>query len=361
MRRERAYIIAEAGVNHNGSLRLAKRLVDVAKYAGADAVKFQSFHAEEIATANVPKANYQSKNLSGGCGQLEMLKKLELSVAKQRALFFYCRKKKIEFLSTPFDLKSLAFLIKLGVKRLKISSGELTNGPLLLAAARSGLPLILSTGMSDLAEIRDALDVIAFGYLRTGNARPPHSLKMRRLARTTCAKLKLAKNVTLLQCTSEYPTPMEDINLRAMDALREKFGVSAGLSDHSTGIAVPIAAAARGARIIEKHFTLDRNSPGPDHQASLEPDELKLMVKAIREIERALGDGHKRPARSESKNMAVVRRSIVAARTIAAGEEFSELNLTVKRAGKGISPMLIWSFYGKRASRCFSKDERVTL
>lgn len=356
----RTCIIAEAGVNHNGSLEMAGRLIDAAVEAGVDAVKFQTFRAENIISSSAPKADYQKKTTDAEESQLEMVKKLELDESGHAQLIACCRKRSVEFLSTPFDLESLDLLVnKFDLNRLKISSGDITNAPLLLKAARSGKPVILSTGMSTLGEIETALAVLAYGYTQA-DVNP--SLKACHEAyRSKSGRKTLEKKVTLLHCTTEYPAPFEDVNLRAMDTLREAFGLPVGYSDHTPGIAVTIAAAARGAVIIEKHFTLDRNLPGPDHKASLEPSELKLMVRSIRQVEAALGSPVKFPAESEIKNIPMARKSIVASREIKKGDLFTEDNITVKRPAHGISPVYYWQLLGKTAEKDYKKDEMVSI
>ncbi len=360
MRPSKTLIIAEAGVNHNGSLKLAKRLVDAAKKAGADIVKFQSFRTDEIVTRVTPKARYQETDHGSSSRQFEMLRKLELSPAAFGELAGYCKRKRIEFLATPFDPVSLHFLKGIGMKRIKISSGELTNGPLLLAAARTRLPVILATGMSDLSDVREALAVLAFGYLNPVAASPT-SPGLKKIIRTGKAQKILQRKVTLLHCTTEYPAPFEEVNLKAMDMLRNEFGCAVGLSDHTPGIAISLGAAARGAAVVEKHFTLSRKMPGPDHKASLEPFELRAMVEGIRQLEKAMGDGVKRVMPSEKKNVWAARRSLVAARSIRRGELFSKENLTAKRAGKGLTPMAYWDFMGKKAQKNYAKDQKVKV
>lgn len=355
--RTRCFIVAEAGVNHNGSLMAAKKLVEAAVLAGADAVKFQTFRADRLVTKTAPKADYQKKTNPQSYTQWDMIRRLELDNASHRKLFALCSRRKIEFLSTPFDEKSLRFLMSLGVQKIKISSGEITNGPLLVQAARTGRPVLLSTGMSTLEEVKKAMGALAFGYL--GKTESPNTKVFSQLLHFAAAREVLRKKVTLLHCTSEYPAPFSDINLRAMDTLAGRFGVRVGLSDHSAGIAVAIAAVARGAAVIEKHFTLDRSLPGPDQRASLDPDELASMVRTIREVEEALGSGKKAPARSELKNRRVVRKSVVAASFIKRGERFSEKNLTAKRPGDGVSPMSYWDLLGKKSSRDYVADEAV--
>jgi N-acetylneuraminate synthase len=353
--RRSVYIIAEAGVNHNGSLELAKQLIEVAAQAGADAVKFQTFTPENLVSRNAPKANYQKVTTEATESQLEMLHRLELDRAAHEALFAHCQQRYIEFMSTPFDEESVDFLVKLGVGRLKVSSGEITNAPLLLRMARSGLPLIMSTGMASLGEVEAALGVLAFGYLDYRER--PSSAGFSRAWREGQAVLQ--EKVTLLHCTTEYPAPFGEVNLRAMETLAAAFGLPVGYSDHTLGIAVAIAAVARGARVIEKHFTLDKSLPGPDHQASLDPDELRRLVHSIRQVETALGSRLKVCSASELKNRDIARKSLVAARSIQKGERFSTDNLTSKRPGNGISPMHYWDWIGKIAERDFQPDEII--
>ena len=327
-----AYIIAEAGVNHNGSYELARQLIDAAKAAGANCVKFQTFRAEEITSVHAEKAAYQKANMNGVATQLDMLKKLELTKDEFQNLKAYCVKAGIDFLSTPFDLESVAFLDALDLPFWKIPSGEVTNLPYLLAIAKTKKPVVMSTGMCELGEIRAAVKSL------TDNGTP---------------------DITLLQCNTEYPTPYEDVNLRAMETLRKEFGLKTGYSDHTPGIEIPIAAAAMGAVIIEKHFTLDRNLEGPDHKASLEPDELSAMVRCIRNVERALGDGIKTASASEQKNLVAVRKSITARCAIPKGALLTEKNITTKRPGNGISPMRWFEVLGTPARRSYEKDELI--
>ena len=327
------YIIAEAGVNHNGSFETACRLVDAAKEAGADCIKFQTFKSEKLVSRNAVKAEYQ-KNTTGDGSQIDMLKKLELSYDDFRALKDYCDSVGIAFLSTPFDFDSVDFLNTMDIPFWKIPSGEVTNLPYLLALARTGKPVVMSTGMCSMEDVEAAVKAL---------------------------KENGVSDIKLLHCNTEYPTPYADVNLRAMLTLKEAFGFEVGYSDHTKGIEVPIAAAALGATVIEKHFTLDRNMEGPDHKASLEPDELAQMVSGIRHIEQALGTGEKRPSPSEQKNMAVARKSIVAARDIKAGELLSDENMTVKRPGSGISPMKWFEVAGTRAVRDFKEDELIEI
>ncbi len=352
------YIIAEAGVNHNGSRDLAARLIDVAAAAGADAVKFQTFKADALVSKTAPKAEYQKRLTGTGESQYDMIKRLELSEEDHRSLVRHCQDRGIQFLSSPFDTDSARFLLaEICLPLLKIASGELTNAPLLLAVARAGAPVILSTGMSTLADIEEALGVLAFGY--TSPDGQPNLQAFADCYRSRAGQQALAARVSLLHCTTEYPAPYDEVNLKAIDTMRQTFGLPVGLSDHTEGIAVPIAAAARGAAIIEKHFTLDRTLPGPDHQASLEPGELKAMVAAIRQVEAALGTGTKIPSPAELKNRAVARKSLVAARDIKAGETFTAENLAVKRPGTGIAPLHYWDLLGKPAGRDYTPDERV--
>lgn len=355
---ERVFIVAEAGVNHNGSVDLAQRLIEAAAAAGADAVKFQSFHAEQLVAATAAKAAYQVARTGDRESQLEMLRRLELDDEAHRVLAETARNHAIEFMSTPFDAGSLDLLLQLNVRRLKIASGELTNAPLLLRAARSGKPMILSTGMSTLAEISDALAVLAFGYTDAG---APTRQAFARAQAEPAARAAVREKVTLLHCTTEYPAPYDQVNLRAMDTLRQEFGVPVGLSDHTEGIAVAIAAAARGAVMIEKHLTLDRALPGPDHCASIEPHELAALVRSVRQVEQALGDPAKEVTASERGNREVARRSLVAAAAIGAGDTFTESNLAIKRPGTGLSPLMYWEVLGKRAKRAYQPDEVIEL
>jgi N,N'-diacetyllegionaminate synthase len=327
------FIIAEAGVNHNGKLNMAKQLVIAAARAGADAVKFQSFKAENVATRKAPKAEYQKQATGSAESQYEMIERLELSAANFAELARHAQKNGIIFLSTPFDKVSADLLDSLGVPAFKIASGELTNFPLIRYVAKKGKPVILSTGMSTLAEIDEALHVIQGEGI---------------------------KDIILLHCVTAYPAKVEDVNLRAMETLRREFKLPVGLSDHTLGTTVPIAAVALGACVIEKHFTLDRSLPGPDHQASLEPDELKQMIKAIREVEKAMGDGSKMPTKEEKQIQKVARRSIVARVNIPKGTIITEAMLDIKRPGTGIEPKNISSIVGKRAKRNIERDALVT-
>lgn len=351
-------IIAEVGVNHNQDLVRALEMIDVAAEAGVDTVKFQAFKAELVASRFAPKAEYQNLTTKKGESQLDMIRKLGLDWDGFPRLMARCREKNINFLVSPFDLPSIDFLVRdMGLDLLKIPSGELTFGPYLLAVGRSGRKIILSTGMATLAEVEEALGVLAFGY--TENAAAPSPEAFKAAFESPAGQAALKDKVVLLHCTTEYPTLFEDVNLRVMDTLAEAFGLPVGLSDHTPGIAVPIAAVARGATIIEKHFTLDRSLPGPDHKASLEPGELKEMVNAIRTVELALGDGKKRPAPSEQRNILVARKSLVAAKNICKGETFTEENLTTKRPGNGISPMEYWDWLGRKADQDYQADALI--
>jgi N,N'-diacetyllegionaminate synthase len=335
---KKVIIIAEAGVNHNGDIELAKNLIDAAVEAGVDYVKFQTFKSENLVSKEAKKADYQIENTQNSNeNQLQMLKKLELSNSQHDILVSYCKQKNIAFFSTAFDLVSLNYLKELGLKMVKIPSGEITNLPYLRKAASLFNEIILSTGMSTMNEIEDALDV----FLKAGISK---------------------NNITVLHCNTEYPTPMNDVNLKAMLSIHEKFGVKIGYSDHTLGIEVPIAAVALGAQMIEKHFTLDRSLPGPDQLASLEPVELKAMVMAIRNIELAIsGTGIKEPSDSELKNISIARKSIVAKKPIAKGEKFTEYNITTKRPGTGISAMQWDEVIGKTACKNFDEDELIKL
>ncbi|MFC4601581.1 N-acetylneuraminate synthase [Cohnella hongkongensis] len=357
------YVIAEAGVNHNGSLRMALELIDAASEVGADAVKFQTFRADKVAAPYVGKARYQLQDDQPGESQQAMLRALELSEEMHDRLAEHCRKRGIAFMSTPFDPDSAARLSsKYAVPFLKIASGELTNAPLLLAVARSKLPAILSTGMSTLGEVEDALGVLAYGYLDDEGERPAPSAQAFRDAYISDEGQRVLKSrVTLMHCTTEYPAAFEEANLRMMDTLACAFQLPVGYSDHTPGIAIPIAAAARGAHVLEKHLTLDRRLPGPDHAGSLEPSELAEMIRAIRSVDKALGSQVKRPVASEIANLEAVRRSIVAAVPIRAGETYTVHNLTVKRSGRGISPMKYFDLLGEKANRNYEPDERIRI
>lgn len=333
---KRPIIIAEAGVNHNGDLDMALRMVETAKDAGADYIKFQTFKADKLVTPEGEPAEYQKANCNAD-SQIEMLRRLELTFEDFRTISLYCNEIGIGFLSTPFDSESIAFLASLGIDYMKVPSGEITNLPYLREIASTGIPAIISTGMATLEEIRHALHI----FYQAGYSR---------------------EKLTVLQCNTEYPTPMHDVNLKAMVTMRSQLGVPTGYSDHTGGYEVAVAAAALEATIIEKHFTLSRKMEGPDHKASLEPDELGAMVRAIRNVTEALGCGEKNVTESERKNIAIARKSIVAARDIKAGEVFSEENLTTKRPGKGLSPMLWWDkIIGTKAKADFPKDALITI
>jgi N-acetylneuraminate synthase len=351
------FIIAEAGVNHNGSVELAVKLVQAAAAAGADAVKFQTFRADRVVSRFAPKAGYQEAATGTGESQLEMVRRLELDAAAHEQLMACCREHGIQFLSTPFDLESVELLVRLGVPRLKISSGEITNAPLLLKAAGTGLPVILSTGMSTLGEVETALGVLACGYL--GGEESPSRAGFARAFGRPEGQRALREKVVLLHCTTEYPAAWEEVNLRAMDTLAAAFGLPAGYSDHTPGITVALAAAARGAAVLEKHFTLDKSLPGPDHRASLDPAELAALVQGVRQVETALGQAGKYPTPSEWPNREVVRRSLMAACPIRRGEVFTEANLSAKRPGGGVSPLYFWDWLGRRAEKDYQTDEAI--
>lgn len=330
----KTFIIAEAGVNHNGNIEIAKKLIDVAVESKVDAVKFQTFKAEKLVSKMAQKAEYQKNNTDVGETQLEMLKKLELDVDSHIELMDYCRNKKIKFLSTPFDLDSIEILNGLGMDIFKIPSGEITNYPYLKKIGSLRKKVILSTGMSFESEIEDAINVLR----ENGTI-----------------------DITVLHCNTEYPTPIDNVNLKAMKTIERNLNVKVGYSDHTLGIEIPIAAVAMGATVIEKHFTLDKNMEGPDHRASLEPDELKEMVKCIRNIECALGSGIKEPSESEKKNINIARKSIVAKKAIKEGAIFTEDNLTCKRPGSGMSPMMWEDVLGKIATQDFKEDEMIKI
>lgn len=350
-------IIAEAGVNHNGNEALAFQLVDAAHQAGADIVKFQTFKAKNLVTEQAKQADYQVANTQKQESQLAMLSRLELSYEAHHQLVKHCQSIGIEFLSTAFDSESLDFLVNdLGLTRLKLPSGELTNAPLVLEHARTGCDLIVSTGMATLAEIEMALGVIAFGYTAVPNTQPS-AMAFQQAYASPEGQKALKEKVTILHCTTEYPAPMEEINLKAMDTLGNAFNLPAGYSDHSKGITIPIAAVARGAVLIEKHFTLDNNMEGPDHKASLEPEELTNMVKCIRQVELALGNTIKTPTKSEIKNKIVARKSLVVASPLQEGDVILPQHLTIKRPGNGMSPYDFWSIQGQIASRTYSVGE----
>lgn len=331
-------IIAEAGVNHNGSLEIAKKLVDKAIEAGADVIKFQTFKAEKLVSKTAKQAEYQKKNIGANSddSQYNMLKKLELSEKDHQELLAYCKERGILFFSTAFDMESIDYLHSLNLGFWKIPSGEITNYPYIKKIAQYHEPVILSTGMCELVDVSSALNVLLDNGVKK-------------------------EQISMLHCNTEYPTPFEDVNLLAMQQIQKEFDVAVGYSDHTKGIEVPIAAVALGASVIEKHFTLDRNMEGPDHKASLEPDELKAMVLAIRNIEKALGNGNKAVSESERKNIAIARKSIVAACPIKKGDVLTEDNLTVKRPGTGISPMRWEEVIGTNATKDFEEEELIVL
>jgi len=352
------FIIAEAGVNHNGNIGMAYQLVDAAVEAGADAIKFQTFRADKLVTKTAKKANYQKESPDGNNFQYSMLKKLELSFEDHYKIFDYCKTKGIQFLSTAFDEVSMNFIIEnLGVETLKIPSGDITNGPLLLAHARTSKKIIISTGMASLDEIERALGVMAFGMM---GMKSPKEESLKKAYLSNEGQNLLRERVTLLHCTTEYPAPFEDINLNAIKTIKDAFGLPVGYSDHSEGIVIPVAAAALGATLLEKHFTLDKSLDGPDHKASLDPKELKTMVESVRIVESSMGDGIKEPQPSETYNLNVARKSIVAAKDISIGDIFTEKNLTVKRPGSGINPMDFWNLLGRPSSKSYKIDEVIS-
>ncbi len=335
-RKSKIFFIAEAGVNHNGRMDLAFRLIDTAAAAGADAVKFQTFVAELVISRFAPKAEYQLKTTGANESQLDMARKLQFSESQFHELAAHCKKRGIMFLSTPFDLQSIDVLKRMGLKIFKVPSGEITNLPYLRKVGALRKKVILSTGMSYLKEIETAVNVL----VKAGTAK---------------------KNITLLHCNTEYPTPYHDVNLRAMQTIKDVLTIEVGYSDHTPGIEIPIAAAALGATIIEKHFTLDKNMQGPDHKASLDSAELKTVIAAIRHVEAALGNGRKLPSASEIKNIAIARKSIVAAKDIVKGQVMRAEDLTVKRPGTGISPMNLDAVIGRKARQNFSADELIKI
>lgn len=355
MTKNRTLIIAEAGVNHSGSLETALALVDAAADAGADVVKFQTFNASSLAGRSARKADYQQRTTDASESQLAMLQRLELPQPAHHTLIAHAKTRGIAFLSTPFDHQSLEFLLSLKLPRIKIGSGDLTNAPLLHAVAKAGATLILSTGMATLGEVEEALGVLAHGY--SGSSDAPGIAAFRAAWRDPGARQHLAGKVSLLHCTTEYPCPSVDVNLAAMAAMRAAFGLPVGYSDHTDGFEISLAAVALGADIIEKHLTLDRDAEGPDHAASLEPDDFTRMVAAIRNIEGAIGDGIKTPKDSEVRNIPVARKSVVAARPLQAGEIIGPADITAKRPGSGRSPIEYWSLIGTRTSRPYAEEE----
>lgn len=355
----RTFVIAEAGVNHNGQLSTAREMISVAAEAGADAVKFQTFRTDALVGKNAPKAEYQIRESGSAESHFEMLRRLELSEGDHRRLRARAEELGLEFLSTPFDCGSLKFLTQgLGITTIKVASGEITNAPLLLKIARVARHVIVSTGMSTLGEVEAALSVLAFGFSASTDSEPSSDSFIRAYS-SKDGQSELRRRTTLLHCTSEYPAPVEGVNLKAMDTLADAFGLPVGFSDHTLGIHIAVAAVARGASVIEKHFTLDRNMAGPDHRASLEPVELREMVRAIRETGQALGTGVKAPSPAEWKNRSVARRCLIASRAIAEGEEFTVENVACKRSGGGRSPFEFWSLCGTCASRNYLPDEPI--
>jgi N-acetylneuraminate synthase len=354
-------MIAEAGVNHCGSVQLGLELIDAATAAGADVVKFQSFQPSAVISARAPKADYQVRTTGDGETQLQMVEKLKLSDDDHRTLLAHCERRGIRFMSSPFDVPSVEFLADtLRLDAIKIPSGEITNPLLLTAVARRNKQIFISTGMSTLADVEQALATLAFAYTAESDEIPTPGQAYAALHGPEGLRA-LRKKATLLHCTTEYPTPYGDVNLRALETLRASFGLPVGLSDHTNGTHVSVAAVALGATVIEKHLTLDRTMKGPDHAASLEPDEFADLVRSVRDVEQALGDGVKRPQANELPNMLVARKSIVAARPIRQGDRYSADNLTVKRPGTGLSPMRWREVIGREAPRDFDKDQLIEL
>ncbi len=348
-------IIAEAGVNHNGSVDRAHEMIRVAAACGADVVKFQAWSAELLTSRHADMAAYQITNTGQTASQLDLLKGLELPRRAYPDLIKTCEQCGVEFLCTPMDLPAIAFLSEIGVRNLKIGSGEVTNAPFLVEVGRTGIPSIFSTGMASVLEVKAGVGALAWGYTKREDS--PSFEKCLQLFDQVRKTGELLELVTLLHCTTEYPTPFSDVNLRAMQSMQREFGLRVGYSDHTAGINVSIAAAALGACTIEKHFTLDRALPGPDHRASLEPQELKEMVLAIREVEQCLGQEVKGPAASERKNMPIARKSLIAARNISQGEKFTTDNLVIKRPGNGVSPWKYWEYLGHQAKKNYSADD----
>jgi N-acetylneuraminate synthase len=355
MTTKRTLIIAEAGVNHSGSLETALALVDAAADAGADVVKFQTFNASSLAGRSARKADYQQRTTDASESQRAMLQRLELPQSAHHPLIARAKQRGIEFLSTPFDPQSLGFLLSLDLPRIKIGSGDLTNAPLLHSVAKAGATLILSTGMATLGEVEEALGVLAHGYIRASEA--PSIPAFRAAWRDPVARLLLSQHVSLLHCTTEYPCPPEDVNLAAMETMRTAFRLPVGYSDHTDGIEISLSAVALGAGIIEKHLTLDRNAEGPDHAASLEPADFKRMVSAIRRIEGAIGDGIKTPKNSEIKNIPIARKSLVAARALQAGDVLGPGDIASKRPGSGRPPIEYWSLVGLKVTRPYDEED----
>ena len=357
---KKTYIIAEAGVNHNGNKKLALELIDIASESGADAIKFQTFKAENLSTPYAKQASYQSLNSGVKESQYQMLKKLELESDFYFDLESKCKEKNIDFLSTAFDYESLNFLVSnFNLKYLKIPSGEITNGPFLLSHALTGKNIILSTGMSNLKEIEKALSILAFGYLKKNKPKKILKEDFTNAFNSVEGKNILKKKVTILHCTTDYPAKINEINLGAMETIRDKFNTDIGYSDHSEGFIVSLSAAILGASVIEKHFTKNKKLKGPDHKASLNPKELKRMITLIREFETLKGSKVKKPSKSEMKNLNIVRKSIVAKEIIKKGEKFTEKNLAFKRPGGGMSPMNLWKILGTKSKKDYKKEDII--
>ncbi len=352
-------VIAEAGVNHNGSLDMAMDMIKVAAEAGADMIKFQTFKPELVISKHAAKADYQKDTTGVAESQLDMVRKYELSLADHEKIFAFCEVQDIEFFSTPFDLRSVDLLVELGVKRIKIPSGEITNWPLIHKIGATGKPAIMSTGMSTINEIKDALSIYLLGALEKDVT--PNSEKLEGLYVSQEGQGYLKKNMMLLHCTTQYPTPYEDVNLFAMDVLREEFNLPVGYSDHTRGTAISVAAVARGAVVVEKHFTLDHNLPGPDHKASLEPGELYDLVSAVRIVEKSLGEKNKRVVPSETANRVIARKSLTALADIKKGDVFTWENLGAKRPGDGVPPTEFWKYLGEKADRNYRTDDQIKL
>ncbi len=355
----KTYIIAEAGVNHNGSFDMAKQLIDVAIESGAHAVKFQTFLSEEVIAKDTPKCGYQIEQTGSDESQLEMIQKLQLSFDQKRELFEYGRSKGIEVLSTPFDLQSLEFLLDLKMSRIKIASGEITNPLLLLNAGKSQKPVILSTGMSTLKDIQTALEILVFGYLNNGDE--PSYENFTKAFCTAEGQDLLKEKVTILHCTTNYPAPYDELNLNVIETMQKAFRVDVGYSDHSKGFLASCIAVSKGATIVEKHFTLDNDLPGPDHKASLNPQDLKDLVINIKKTEEMLGRSEKIPSHGELETAALVRRSIVAGGDISEGEVFTEENLKLKRPGTGLGPENYFDLIGKESKKTYKLDDFINL
>jgi len=356
------FVIAEAGVNHNGDIGLALDMIEASSMTGADAVKFQTFSATKLVTNTAEKATYQKASSCSEETQFEMLKRLELSLREHHQLMQHCERFNVEFLSTPFDIESLEFLTEeLNLQTIKIASGDITNGPLLLSAALKHGNIILSTGMSNLGEIEAALGVLCYGFICADKpvSPEPSMENFRNAYASDRGQQLLSEKVTLMHCTTEYPAPFDQVNLNAMKTMASSFQLQVGYSDHTEGIAVPIGAVALGATVIEKHFTLSRDLAGPDHRASMEPSEFAEMVRCLKEMRVSLGNGVKYASEAEQRNMEVARKSLVASRPIKAGDTFNAGNLTVKRPGKGINPMQYWDYIGETADKNLDQDQYI--